>query len=457
MILRSRTVRWTALLLVAMALATACGGGSTPKPIPEVAKAKATRDVVNNAPGVTSTIRVAFDQAFELAKTNVPLASLFEIEAPDPYTAQSTKKRILVQTAEIDKDSPRTILLHIKELIPTGSTLKVAKKGFRKGEPGDLTADIESDLSPAETLLASKALSITDTRLIDGSRVRAPGDADRDPAAMRAALIAHLRIRGATDATRQRALDRFDAMPADIVPSAKARAALAALTGTYAEGAIDSLLTANNCTGKPAALIAFQPPPDAPELFARVTFTRDGRRIVSLNPSIEGDRIDHIAPILAHEAIHCDASSGKFEEIAATAMDTFLYITFATANPEIIDDGTPLTKDQNVDAVAMINSGRAVPESIGILPSPGVRRAVPGTTSQVQSFADLVAAAYSGLANETPAEPLAQAYVTVLARAAGMQTGQAFNLLYLDELLARSLTTQAIIAAIGAFRLNPES
>jgi hypothetical protein len=453
--LRSRAASLALFAIVASTLLAGCGGGnSTPATVPDLTSAKAIRDMVNDAPGLTSTVQVKFDRSFDPTKTLLPLASLFEIEAPDPFSGKSSTRRILAQSAEIDKTSDRTVLLHIKELVPSGSTLKVAKKGFVKDADGDLTVNVDGDLSPLDVLLASKALALSDPSVVDDSVELPATDADRDPAAVRKTLEQALNDRGASDATRQKALDRYDSIPADVVPAPKARAALAFLTGTFAEAAIDNDLTTNNCTGKVASTIAFHTP-EASQLLAQVTFTSDGRRVISLSPSIEGERIEHIAPILAHESIHCDAASGKFEEVAATAMDTFLYLVFAIANPDIVHDGTRLTKEQNIDAIAMINSGRLQPESVGILPSPGVTQAIPDTNSQAASFADLVAAAYQGLPNDTPDEPLAVSYVSALASIVGVQPQSPFNLLYLDGLLGSILPSQALLNAIQALGLVP--
>jgi hypothetical protein len=289
--------------------------------------------------------------------------------------------------------------------------------------------------------------------LITSSGPDEPGAGDEDPAAMREALETHLSARGAPAEIRTAALDTYDIIPADIVPSAKVRAALAALTGTFAAPAIANLLTTENCTGQPASLITFQPPPEAPDLIARVTFDEAGRRVVSLNPITAGDPIERLMAILAHEAIHCDGESGLFEEVAATAFDSFLHLQLATLLPGVVVGETPLSRDLNVDAIALINSGRRLPESIGVLASDGTELVLPDTTSPYASFADLVAAAYAGLPSLSSSEPLAQVYATILAEQAGFKPGDPFDLTYLDELLGRVIPEQAVIAAIDVFEL----
>lgn len=449
--------RWVPGLALALLLgiSTACGGGGASGPPPNIAEASASRNVgADGAAGLTTTVTVRFDRDFTIVEKQLPLASLFELQVPK--ATGSGSDRVLAQEAKRDEVLARTIVITVNRLVPDGATLNVENRAFRKGATGNLTIAVKSDLSPAAVILASTALAITRPELVPDAAVPAVTAQDRDPVAVRAALAKALDERGASAAVKKAALDRYDQMPVAIIPAPKARAALAALTGTFAEPAIDYLLTGNNCTGKPAALIAFQPPPNAPRLLARVTFADDGRRIVSLNPITEGERVEHLMPLLAHEAIHCDRLAGRYEEIAATAFDSFLYLNLLAAEPDLAETGTTLARDMNVDVVALINSGRRLPESIGVLPSPAVRQAVPGTTSNAPSFADLVAAAYPGAdTNTSPDEPLAQMYVTALAKAGGLSVGSAFDLVYLDELLGRTVDPAVLFAVIANLELEP--
>ncbi|MCC6383233.1 MAG: hypothetical protein IT304_12060 [Dehalococcoidia bacterium] len=448
---------WSPGLALALLLGggAACGGGGAKGPPPNIAEAAASRDLSGDGAALlTTTVTVRFDRDFTVVEKQLPLASLFELQVPK--ATGNGSDRVLVQEATKDDVLARTIVLKVNRLVPEGATLTVANRAFRKGDTSRLSIAVKSDLTAAEVILASAALAITRPELVPDASVPPVSTQDRDPVAMRSALEKALDQRGASAAVKKAALDRYDQVPAAIVPSPKARAALAALVGTFAEPALDYLLTANNCTGKPAALVAFQPPPDAPRLLARVTFNEDGRRIVSLNPITEGERIEHLMPLLAHEAIHCDRIAGRYEEIAATAFDSFLYMNLLAAQPDLAEAGTTLARDLNVDAVALINSGRRLPESIGLLPSPAVRQAVPGTTSNAQSFADFVAAAYPGVdTNTSPDEPLAQLYAAALAKIAGLQEGSAFDLRYLDELLARAIDPAVLFAVVANFGLQP--
>jgi hypothetical protein len=440
------------VLVVAALIAVGCGGKAKEGPLPGIAEAKAERVTTGDgAATLTSTVTVRFDRTFTFAPRKVPLAALFEFAVPQG----TATKRVLVKSARQSSDDSRVVILSVDTLIPDGAQLKVARKAFHRDEAGDITVNVTSDLDESLVLLASTVLVPTNPALFDTATVPPVTAADRDPAAMRKVLETHLRDRGSPDDVVARALNRYDTMPATVA-GPKARAALAALTGTFAEPAIDSLLTGNNCTGKPLARLAFEPPPDNSQLFARVTYAPDGARIISLNPEIEGDRIEHIMPLLAHEPIHCDREDGRFEEIAATGFDTYLYLTLVSVFPDLASAQTKLARDLNIDAIAMVNSGRAYPELIGVLPSPGVKQVFPGTSSNAGSFAEVVAAAYPDITtNESPDEPLAQAYVGTLAQAANIPVSSAFNLGYLDQLLARSLDLQSYGAVLQAFGLQP--
>ncbi|MGI8927061.1 MAG: hypothetical protein ACR2HN_10510 [Tepidiformaceae bacterium] len=449
------TAGWSAALVALAMVVAACGGGTPRGPLPQVRSAEAERIVVDGAAQVASRVTVRFDRDITLAGDRIPLASHFELDIEETLRQAGGITRVLVRSAEAQDDG-RTIVLEVDRIIPDGAKLRVAKRAFQVGAAGELSAVISGDLSPEVALLAGRALGITRATVLAPPVARPAAPEDSDPAAMRALLEDHLRKRAADAETVLRAVAAFDAIPEATVPSPKLRSALAALTGTFAEPAIASLLTATNCTGKPAASVLFQPPPEAPDLFARATRSRDGARVISVNPSLAGDRIEHLMAILAHEAIHCDRDAGRAEEVASTAFDTLLYLQLVAVMPEIVDSGTPLARDLNVDVVAMINSGRRLPESIGLLRSAGVAQALPGTNSPYASFADLVAAAYPTLEGvQSVEEPLAVEYVARLAARAGVAPGPAFDLRYLDELFARSVDLRTMATLILAFELAP--
>jgi hypothetical protein len=434
--------------------AAACSSGDEETPPPQIASAVAERDVVDGKAKLTSTIEVTFDRDWELAETTLPLASLFEIKAGQ---ADGSTKRILIRTAERSAANTRLVTLTVNDLIPDGATLTIEKKAFAQKAAGTISEAIESELDEASVLLASKALVVTSESFYDEPVTAPVTDADRDAASQRSLLETHFKSRpGAGSESLAAALAVYDGINTETVPSPKLRAAIAALTGTFAEPAITSLLTSDNCTSRPAAKIAFQVPSGNDELVARVTFAR-GARVVSVNPFAEGERFEHLMPILAHEAIHCDDEDGIVEEVAATAFDGFLYLQLVAVDPELAQARTRVARELNIDAVALINSGQRYPESIGVLPSPGVTAVLPMTSSTAGSFAEFVANAYRSVPNvPSPAENVATAYASILARAAGMETESPFDLVYLDELLSRAVDPGVFANAILAFELTPE-
>lgn len=441
------------LPVLALTLMVACGEPERGT-VPEIASARAERVVEDGAPTLRSTVTVSFDRPFELAPSRLALSSHFEFEVPR-LDARSGTRRVLVQNATRSETNPRQIVLEVDALIPTGSILKVAKKAFRVDERGEVEIEVEGDLTRELAILASRALSPTRPELF-AQPVNPPAtDEDRDPARVREALQAHLEARGASPALQGVVLDTFETLPEEIVAHPKLRAALAALIGTFAEPAIDSLLTEDNCTEQPAERIAFEPPPGGESLVAQVTHSENGRRVVSISPGLESERFEHLMPILVHEAVHCDERAGVVEEVAAVGFDTFFYLHLIATEPSLVMTGTRLARDFNINAIAFINSGRRLPESVGILKSVGVDRALPNTTSEAQSFGDMVAAVYQrvGLDGATP-EPLALEYARLLSGPAGMPAADPFELRYLDELLGRAMDARVLVAALVALDLR---
>ena len=161
-------------------------------------------------------------------------------------------------------------------------------------------------------------------------------------------------------------------------------------------------------------------------------------------------------PLLAHEAIHCDQQDSLTEEIVASAIDVFLYIHLLISQPELARDTSPLARNFNIEALAMLNSGRAIPESLGILPSPHGREVLPDSGVAYGSFVDAIAAAYEDDVDATaPVEPVAQQYLDALAQAVGAPLGSAIDLNYVDLLIGRATTFEAISNLLDLFDLAP--
>ncbi len=434
-------------------LLPACSGEARQVSVPASAEARAERIRENGLATLRSRVVVTFDRPVEPAGTRLPLASHFELRIA---LADGSSRRQLVASAERSGTSRREVVLTVDALVTEGSVLSVSRRAFDSRADGNLEVAVSADLSPLAALLASQALVPADPAFFDPPAAREPDPAADDPAVMREALRRHLALRGSDAATKADALAMFDAIPGGVVPSPKVRAALAALTGTFAEPVLADLLTAQNCTRMPAASIDFREPPGMNRLLARVTYTGTGARVVSIHPSLRDERFELLMPLLVHEAVHCDQFDSRVEEVAATAFDTFLYLRLVAADPTLAAEQTRLARELRIDALAMINSGAVLPESVGVLRSPGVDAALPGTTAPHRSFAELVAAAYPSVTSlQSPVEPLAVAYMAALAAEAGAAPGDPFDLRYLDGVLAQAFDAPSLIAVIRAFGFVP--
>ena len=442
------------VLLLSLLLLAACTAERQAPAVPGIVAVTAER--IRDEHGLATTrsrVTVTFDGPVVPAESRIPLASHFEF---DVLQADGSAKRVLVKTAERSPADRRQVVLEVDALVTRGSTLRVSRRAFNPAAPGVVEAEVGAGLEPVAALLASVALAPADPAFFDPPAPRAIDSAADDPAAMRAALARHLRQRGTDAATIADALAVYDAIPPATVPAPKLRAALAALVGTFAEPALTDLLTAQNCTGLPAASIDFRTPPGNERLLARVTYTGNGARVVSVEPGLRDERFELLMPLLAHEAVHCDQADSRVEEIVATAFDTLLFLQLVAADPSLAQERTRLARELRIDALALINSGGVWPESIGVLRSPGVVQALPGTNADHRSFAEFVVRSYPSVRElQSPTEPLAAAYMAGLASGAGVTAGDPFDLRQLDDLLGRALDIGDLMEVIRAFGLEP--
>ncbi len=438
-----------------LALAAACGGGEPAPPAPRPLVAEAERlHAESGEPLVRSIVRVRFDAPAE-PLTLRALHTAFRLTPPEgsPLAAGPLGEMPLER---VERSGTRVVTLTVRNLVASGSTLHVRADAFAEEAPGELTVTVTSEFTDLGVALAAGVFAFRDPGLVETRPPETPAAADRDPARVRAALEAHLDARGASARVRVAALALYDGMDAEAVPAPKVRAALAALAGTFVDAAVSSLLGPENCTGQPLAFAGFREPPGDANLAARVTWTEEGRRIVSIRPDLEAAPFELLMTLLAHEAVHCDRFDSTEEEIVASAIDVFLYIHLLVSQPQLALDPSPLARNLNIEALAMLNSGRAVPESLGLLPSPHGREALPDSGTSYASFAELVAAAYTSGTNATaPVEPVAQRYLDALAQAAGLPLGNAFDLDYVDSLLGRAATFEAISNLLSLFDLVP--
>lgn len=447
-------VRGAILGVVALAVvAGACGGSGTESSQPaEVVRAVAVRQVENGAALQETVIEVELSEPLEVVTRDAPVSSYFVIEVPSATVLDGTET-IRARSARVEGDM---VFVTVDRPVAMGGTLFIGGGFFGDSALEEVEVDVSSTLTAFEAALASVALQPTSEQVVTAGPAPEVIDADRDPEVMKQLLLDHLRLRGSPGGILARAEQAYDSIPPEIVPSPKLRAAIAGLTGSFAEPAIETMFGTRNCRGRPIERMAFEEIPDFPTLLARVIFDENGDRTILVRPDLEGERFEHLMPLMAHEAIHCDMFGNAEEEVAAAAFDTLLYAQLLTADPSLALEGTPLTRALNLDVIAMINSGRRYPESLGILPSDGIAQVLPGSNATARSFAEQVANSY-GLPSveDPPPEVLAQVYAAILAETAGMPEGDAFDLVYLDELIGASFDAQGMALLIAALTLQP--
>ncbi|MCY3603820.1 MAG: hypothetical protein OXH12_12165 [Chloroflexi bacterium] len=436
-----------------LALAASCGGGEPPPAPIRALEATAERAYLDDLPQASSVVRVRFNRAVEPTKLRA-LNAAFRLTAPEgsPLTGHPLTE---MPVEGVELISSRVVELTVGALIVSGSTLHVSTEAL-SGPDDEVSVVVTSEFTELGVVLAGGVFAFGDFSLVEQRDPEAPTASDRDPFVVRAALEEHLNERAASAAVRETALFLYDGMDPEVVAAPKLRAALAALAGTFADAAVRSLLGPDNCTGASAAFIGFQEPPGDLDLVARVTYDDEGRRIVSIRPDLEAAPFELLMPLLAHEAVHCDQQDSLTEEIVASAIDVFLYIHLLISQPELARDASPLARNFNIEALAMLNSGRAIPESLGILPSPHGREVLPDSGVAYGSFVDAIAATYADDVDATaPVEPVAQQYLDALAQAVGAPLGSAIDLNYVDLLIGRATTFEAISNLLDLFDLAP--
>ncbi len=446
-------MRWPALAVIAVVVVIAsCGGSGGPPEPPALTRATAERQVDNGLALQRTVITLEFEAPVYNGKRDEPASSYFHLEVASAIAADGTET---LSPSGVRVDGA-TVSLTINQPVPVESTLSIDGGFFGREKDPPVETTVASSLSAFQATLAAHALTPTSPDIVTAGGPPPVTGADRDPVAMRQALVQHMVARGSTGAIVARAEDTFDNIDPAVVPSPKLRAAIASLNGSFAEPAITYLFSDVSCVKTPVVRIDFEDIPDGDSLLARVIYDDAGNRIIVLSPALEGERFELLMPLIAHEAIHCDREDSAEEEIAATAFDVLLYAQLLTVDPTIALQETPLSRVFNLDLITMINSGRRYPESLGVLPSDGIVEALPGSSSTVGSFAEHIANAYQldSVSDPTP-EILSDVYAAVLADTVGLDAGEPFDLVYLDQLIGLQFDPQSLADVVVALTLQP--
>jgi hypothetical protein len=173
-----------------------------------------------------------------------------------------------------------------------------------------------------------------------------------------------------TAAERDEALDTYDdATNRQRVPDHNLRAALVSLTGTIAESAITTYLTGDNLSGSPYTILAFQTTTDN-AVIAETQVLPNGRLRMRIKPGFQGEHFAALSAIVAHEAVHQDATFTIQEEVIANLFQDVVYAQQLDVDESIASEGTALVKLLNTQQLALLNSGRGLFPIVGTLQGP---------------------------------------------------------------------------------------
>ncbi|MDZ7727681.1 MAG: hypothetical protein U5Q44_05480 [Dehalococcoidia bacterium] len=255
-------VWWAFLAIVVAALVAGCGGSSGAKEVERPTEATAERvRIENGAATLQSVVRVAFPGPIDLALEGQELLEAIRLQTPGAGAElRATRVPVAEVSVEGEGNEGNVLVIETDGLVPNETEVRIDRAALADGASGSVATDVSADLSQLQVLLASVAVEPTRPELFSGGQQAPVEAADRDPEAQRQALEAHLRARGSNEDVIAEALETYDSMPGDVVADPKLAAAIAGLTGTFAEPAITDLLTENNCTRLPAARIAFEEP-----------------------------------------------------------------------------------------------------------------------------------------------------------------------------------------------------
>lgn len=338
--------------------------------------------------------------------------------------------------------------------------------------PEDLTIRSPKGLTKDRFTLACRAFRPTDANMFHPSiytGATEPTVADNDPSdgTVLADLTAFLDKKVAdgtiTTAERTSALALYNNADHRIrIPNHNLRAAIASLTGTMAEEAVNVFLGTANVTGKPYTFIDFAATSNA-AVIADTTVTSQNRLEIRIKPTFSGEHFAALSAILAHESVHQDRTFTVEEEVVANVVQDIVYAQQLDADPAIASEGTSLVRLLNTQQVALINSGRTLFPVVGLLQGAirnGNRgvfpfgKIVPG--GQYTSYANYLARQYQargGVNGTSPGNPTMDLY---MAKFDGAPAG-AFNdalITRLDGTLYPVLDNMLVIRTASTLKLS---
>jgi hypothetical protein len=230
----------------------------------------------------------------------------------------------------------------------------------------------------------------------DAAPVETPSGPALDEAATRSALRAFLERRFPCDASRvQDGLAVYGDPDARMkVPEPTLRAALAALTGTVGEPAIDFLLHRT-----PVGLVSFgiyvDPITGLSGHVGEAGRSPDGTRYITIDRRFRFLPFGALSALLAHEALHTgqdEDMAGYAEETVAYAIESLVYMEMLLTDPSLALLNDELTRwNNNHLALVRINSGPPGSDRLTLFVPGGTTNIDPLGAEPLTQYADLPA------------------------------------------------------------------
>ncbi len=326
------------------------------------------------------------------------------------------------------------------------------------------TTSVEAPTTPAEKLMAQRPFAPTDRSLFayklyptnfDGSPMpeMQPAPAvDLTESQARQKLQDYMRIDSPHNPERQAAAMQVFDNPKLVgkIPNHSLRAALAALTGTFAEPAIQMYLSYS------VAEVKFDDNESVLKTSDRnvaYTWVEDnGQFTYYFNKKYRGENPFLFTHLLAHEPLHQDTTSNNMEETVATLFETLITLQQLSKHPELLGT-TELSRRMVSNAFIRFNSGTGF--RLGVFDSNGNVPIAPGSSRTEKSWWERVP---KEDVSSTPGNSILGQYLKNIG-VQGMGDSPKFSMDVLKAISSAPgpLTSEELLAAARSMKLDVPS
>lgn len=243
------------------------------------------------------------------------------------------------------------------------------------------------------------------------------------------------------------------------IPNPSLRAAMVGLKGTAGEPPINYVLHAKTPEGLPKVnLIGFGVPEEWQNDSATARSipdpTNPQQQNLVFNPKYQSENPFQLSSILAHETLHSDEPNSRTEEVTNLALQSSIYLEQIGQHPKLASANTELTRKNNTNALARLNSGSGA--QMGLYTSnhpnePLLPGSVVPATTWFDQFQDL-----PGFA-DTAGNSLLEKYLKKIAKpGTAVPQNPDFSMETLDFIDQNSfnLTPKEMVKAARALRLD---